>query len=311
MEYFIGENYSETYYSALKAFSSATALTESRVGDCYDISTAMLSVSSQNCGLPFIKGRGLNIFFAIMEAAWIYSGSNQLKPLQTIIDNYGKYSDDNIFLYGAYGYRIFNKFGVNQVNKVIEELSENPCSRRAVISIYTAEDLNNLTSLDIPCNISVLFKIRDNLLDMTVLNRSNDVYKGVPYNLFVFRLIQFYISRELNINVGLHNHFTDSLHLYRENLSKVSNLLNQDDIVKDYLELDVGFFSEIIDDSSNIVGLNWDSINSKRLHWLFTSYRKFEETKNISSFEGHNKFLELSCFVDDWLQTHHDISLDL
>lgn len=311
MEYFSGDNYSRTYYTALKAFSADSILTESRVGDCYDLSTSMFSVSSQSCGLPFIKGRGLNIFFAIMEAAWIYSGSNELKPLQTIIDNYGKYSEDNISLYGAYGYRIFNKFGVNQVNKVVEELSENPYSRRAVISIYTAEDLNNLTSLDIPCNISVLFKIRDNRLDMTVLNRSNDIYKGLPYNFFVFRLIQFYISRELNVEVGLHNHFTDSLHLYREDFPKVANLIEQGEVLKNNLEIDISFFDEIIADSTNIVDLDWDSINSKRLRWLFTSYKKFKQIKSISSFEGHNEFLELSWFVNDWLQTNYDISLDL
>ena len=311
MEHFIGDNYSATYYSALKAFDSASTLTESRVGDCYDLSTVMFSISSLSCGLPFIKGRGLNIFFAIMEVAWIYSGSNELKPLQAIIESYGKYSEDKVSLYGAYGYRIFKKFGVNQVEKVIEELSENPYSRRAVISIYTAEDLNNLTSLDIPCNISLLFKIRNNQLDMTVLNRSNDVYKGVPYNFFVFRLIQFYISRELNVGVGLHNHFTDSLHLYIEDFSKVANLIEQGEVVKDNLEIDISFFDEIIADSTNIVGLDWDSINSKRLRWLFTSYKKFKEIKNVSSFEGHNEFLELSWFVDDWLQTHYDISLDL
>ena len=311
MKYFIGDNYSEIYYSALKAFDSATALSESRVGDCYDFSTAMFSISSLSCGLPFIKGRGLNIFFAIMEAAWIYSGSNELKPLQNIIDNYGKYSEDNLSLYGAYGYRIFEKFGVNQVEKVIEELSENPYSRRAVISIYTAEDLNNLTSLDIPCNISLLFKIRNNQLDMTVLNRSNDVYKGVPYNFFVFRLIQFYISIKLNMKVGLHNHFTDSLHLYKKDFPKVANLIKQGEVIKNNLELDISFFDEIIADSTHIVGLDWDSIHSERLHWLFTSYKKFKETKNVSSFEGHDEFLELSWFVNDWLQTHYDISLDL
>ncbi len=311
MEYFTGNNYSKTYYSALKAFGSASTLTKSRAGNCYDLSTAMFSISSSSCGLPFIKGRGLNIFFAIMEVAWIYSGSNELKPLQAIIESYGKYSEDNVYLYGAYGYRIFKKFGINQVEKVIEELLENPYSRRAVISIYTAADLSNLTSLDIPCNMSLLFKIRNNQLDMTVLNRSNDIYKGVPYNFFVFRLIQFYISRELNVEVGLHNHFTDSLHLYNEDFPKVANLIEQGEVVKDNLEIDISFFDEIIADSTNIVCLDWDSINSKRLRWLFKSYKNFKETRNISSFEGHNEFLELSWFVDDWLQTHYDISLDL
>ena len=98
MEYFSGDNYSRTYYTALKAFSADSVLTESRVGDCYDLSTAMFSISSLSCGLPFIKGRGLNIFFAIMEVAWIYSGSNELKPLQAIIESYGRYQDIGIII---------------------------------------------------------------------------------------------------------------------------------------------------------------------------------------------------------------------
>lgn len=115
----------------------------------------------------------------------------------------------------------------------------------------------------------------------------------------------------MNVEVGLHNHFTDSLHLYIEDFSKVANLIEQGEVVKDNLEIDISFFDEIIADSTNILGLDWDRINSKRLRWLFTSYKKFKEIKNISSFEGHNEFLELSWFVDDWLQTHYDISLDL
>ena len=103
----------------------------------------------------------------------------------------------------------------------------------------------------------------------------------------------------------------DSPEKLLEDFSKVADLIEQGEVVKDNLEIDISFFDEIITDSTNIVGLNWDSINSKRLRWLFTSYKKFKEIKNISSFEGHNEFLELSWFVDDWLQTHYDISLDL
>lgn len=311
MKVFNGNNYSKNYYDILVECSKFEHNLESRVGNCFDLGTAYISVNNQSCGLPFVKGRGLNIFFAIMEAAWILSGSNKLSPLEEIISNYHKFSDDKETLNGAYGYRIFNTFGFNQLEAVIEELRNKPNSRRAVISLYSADDLNKSESLDIPCNLSILFKIRSNKLEMTVLNRSNDAYKGIPYNLFVFRAIQYYVAKKLSLSLGEQRHFTDSLHLYEEDFSEVSRIIESANSDAINIELDLILFDEIIQDNHNILELNWERISSERLRWLFTSFALFKKTKDAASFKNIDKFPILSQYIGDWLKAHYNFTLDL
>lgn len=311
MKVFNDNNYSKTYYDILVECSKSEHNMKSRVGNCFDLGTAYISIDNQNCGLPFIKGRGLNIFFAIMEAAWILSGSNKLSPLEETINNYHKFSDDKETLNGAYGYRIFNTFGFNQLEAVIEELRNKPNSRRAVISLYSANDLNKSESLDIPCNLSILFKIRSNKLEMTVLNRSNDAYKGIPYNLFVFRAIQYYVAKHLNLNLGEQRHFTDSLHLYEEDFTKVSRIIESVSLERVNIELDLSLFDEILKDRNNILESNWEDISSERLRWLFTSFTLFNKSKSITSFKNPEEFPILSQYINDWLETHYNLSLVL
>jgi thymidylate synthase len=44
--------------------------------------------------------------------------------------------------------------------------------------------------------------------------RSNDLFKGLPYNLIQFTTLQEIIAGWLRIEVGSYNHISDSLHLY-------------------------------------------------------------------------------------------------
>jgi thymidylate synthase len=69
------------------------------------------------------------------------------------------------------------------------------------------------------CNDLLMFKVRNNCLDMTVINRSNDLHWGVPTNLFQFSMIQDVLCYILNLNMGKYVHFTDSLHVYTEEYS--------------------------------------------------------------------------------------------
>ena len=91
--------------------------------------------------------------------------------------------------------------------------------------MYSPDDLNK-NSKDIPCNTTIYLKIKDNKLDITILNRSNDLYLGVPYNVFVFYLLQLYIAEKVNSDIGTQTHFTDSLHLYTKDLEKVEKIIN-------------------------------------------------------------------------------------
>jgi thymidylate synthase len=59
------------------------------------------------------------VFSCLGEFLWYMSGSNSLEFIKYYIKDYGKYSDDGLTLFGAYGPRLFSKGGVDQVAYVL------------------------------------------------------------------------------------------------------------------------------------------------------------------------------------------------
>lgn len=168
------------------------------------------------------RGRKMNIAFGIAEWYAIMFGINSIEFFKNFISDYDKYSSDGTVLDGAYGTRI-NYFDQNgdprsQIQGVIQELRRDPTTRRAVISIYRDEDLFGLGGKNTPCTLSLQFLIREGQLHMIVNMRSSDVVRGVTYDLFVFTMLQEYIARHLEVELGSYFHNAGSLHFYETDM---------------------------------------------------------------------------------------------
>ena len=100
---------------------------------------------------------------------------------------------------------------VNQLPFIIRELTRNPSSRRAVMSIRTNDDIN---SDDPACLQSIQFLIRNDKLDMKVLFRSNDACKAAFMNMFALICLQERIADKLGVGVGVYTHRANSYHCY-------------------------------------------------------------------------------------------------
>jgi thymidylate synthase len=219
---FYGNNINDVYLDALnKVTTSNLEHSESRVGSTLDFGPSYFEFHEPKNQILTLRNRNYNPYFAIMEAAWILSGDNSLQPLKKILGNYEKYSDDGKTLNGAYGFRIRKKFGFDQLNAAISSLKKSPNTRRVSISLYSPEDLLNEESLDLPCNTTLFLKIKKSKLDLTVINRSNDLFLGIPYNVFVFNCIQKYIAHHLEVEIGTQRHYTDCLHVYCKDIEKI------------------------------------------------------------------------------------------
>ena len=171
-----------------------------------------------------MPSRRWNPFLAISEALWILAGRNDVAALSPYNSHIADYSDDGNTLYGAYGHRIYDK-----IDPLIERLRKDPSDRRAVLQIWDdrakygrpagnpyPEDLTT-NSKDPPCNNMVYFKLRDNKLHMTVINRSNDLHFGLmAVNLPTFGILQSYIAARLGVEMGTQTHFSNSLHVYTD-----------------------------------------------------------------------------------------------
>ncbi|HAH51913.1 MAG TPA: hypothetical protein DCL80_11935, partial [Balneola sp.] len=118
-------------------------------------------------------------FFHLFEALWMLAGRDDLAYVQQFNKRIEDFSDDGVTLNGAYGYRWREYWKKDQLDLLIEHLTNHPDSRRAVLQMWSTDDLQKIvkdpTCKDVPCNTQIYFKIKKNRLQMTVTCRSNDI----------------------------------------------------------------------------------------------------------------------------------------
>lgn len=190
--------------------------------------------------------RDCNPFFHLFESMWMLAGRNDVASLATYNSNMVNYSDDGKIFHGAYGYRWRNQFGYDQLKTIIDELKENPNSRRCVLQMWDAtannldystrlenglqtgqDDLYTAThgGLDVPCNLCCTFTVREyeekSCLDMTVMNRSNDLIWGLlGANVVHFSFLLEHVATQIGIPVGKQYHVSSNAHVYIDAESK-------------------------------------------------------------------------------------------
>ena len=165
----------------------------------------------------FNSARDANPFFHLMEAIWIMAGSRDVKFLAKYNSQISQFSDDGEKFHASYGWRLRHHWDFDQLEDLIDHLAAFPDSRRAVLGIWDpASDLGT-DSKDIPCNDLVFFKLRDELLDMTVANRSNDAVLGAyGANAVQFSMLQEFVALSLCVEVGIYRQVSDSFHMYAD-----------------------------------------------------------------------------------------------
>ena len=179
---------------------------------CREIIAAQYIVD-MNTSFLTIPERKMGARFPYAEAYWILSGSNKLEDIIKYAPDLKKYSNDGIWLDGAYGPPI-----MDQMPYVVKKLQTDHDSRQAIISIWRARPY---PSLDIPCTLTMQFLLRGTEIHTIVNMRSSDLWLGFPYDVFTFSCITKYISLfmyephtlgKLYLNTG-------SSHLYEVNWS--------------------------------------------------------------------------------------------
>ena len=167
--------------------------------------------------------RKMPMRYAVGELAWYLSGSNRVADIAQFAKKWAEISDDGQTNNSAYGYRIFEKFGFDQWEYVKNLIKKDPNTRQAVIHI---KDASNKPTKDTPCTVYLQFFLRDNKLNLSVHMRSNDIWMGVPYDMFSFCFMQVKMAMELGVKVGSYTHYAGSLHMYeRDYTSALKNML--------------------------------------------------------------------------------------
>jgi thymidylate synthase len=186
--------------------------------------------------LLYVPERNTSLGYTIAEAVWYFIGDNKTDWISNYSSFWSDISDDGVTANSAYGARIFKphprtsmydtlKVGDNsQWQFVLNELSRDPDSRRAVVHVKSPRD--NLDKKDVPCTLTLQFFIRENKLHMIVNMRSSDLIFGLTYDVPAFTLFQEKLAQELDVGLGSYTHMSNSLHVYKRHFSMCNKILN-------------------------------------------------------------------------------------
>lgn len=319
-------NINDAFNGLIQLFLSKESVpAHTRAGNVmYIPEPVLLTYSNPTDRVLFNLARDSNPFFYMYESLWMLAGRNDTASLHIYNRNIAKIaSDDGQTFNGAYGHRWrkahgvpklidgatrgYFRPGVDQLEVLIKHLQEVPYSRRAVLQMWTVEDdlLKIDFSNDVCCNTCVYFSIRDERLDMTVCNRSNDMLWGTLGSDYVnFSFLQEYVARSLGVSIGMYNQFANNLHVYTKKW-KPYDWMSCDsgipadtdsrvivDLLKDRAEFD--------DEVSSLMGIPQPWKNKFNLKWkepfikyvavpmchAFHEYRRKEYNTSLSIVES-------------------------
>ena len=135
-------------------------------------------ITNPRSRILYSKPRKFSVQYLIAELLWYLSGENSTEWISNYSSFWKTISDDGHTANSAYGSRIFKPHPriaggkLTQWDYVIQELIEDPDSRRGIIHIRTPED-SIYAKLDVPCTLSLQFFIREAELHLIVNMRSS------------------------------------------------------------------------------------------------------------------------------------------
>ena|SRR3990167_7580894 len=186
---------------------------------------AVLTLPCNN--IVISEARAINPLFMIDEFAWIFNNMNDVEYISRFNKAMKNFSDDGITMHGAYGRRLYDYNGTNQIEEAFKKLNENKDTRQAVLLIFDPSKDYKPTK-DVPCNNLLKFTVRNNQLDLSVYVRSQDMILGFPYDVYHWTSFQQLMATILNLKIGYYYHIMDSAHIYQKDLNLAREITDEE-----------------------------------------------------------------------------------
>ncbi|MGL5246493.1 MAG: thymidylate synthase [Mycoplasmoidaceae bacterium] len=205
---------------------------------------------------PIITTKKVNFDAIVHELLWFIKGDTNIKYLvdknvkiwnewpyenykksssfknETINEFIEKIKNDNEFakkwgeLGPVYGKQWNNFNGINQLKNVIEEIKNNPTSRRLIVSSWNPNEIENM--LLPPCHCFFQFYVNENKLSCQLYQRSADLFLGVPFNISSYALLTCMVAQVCNLEPYEFIHTIGDCHIYSNHLEVINEQLSRD-----------------------------------------------------------------------------------
>ena len=177
-----------------------------------------------NEGFPLVTTKEIHLKSIIYELLWFLKGDTNIKYLNsndvTIWDEWANEKGDLGPVYGSQwrSWEAKDKT-IDQITEVIEQIKNNPESRRLIVSAWNVGELDNMALA--PCHALFQFYVANGKLSCQLYQRSADIFLGVPFNIASYALLLMMIAKVTKLDLGEFVHTFGDAHLYLNHLAQV------------------------------------------------------------------------------------------
>lgn len=185
---------------------------------------------------PALTLRRTAIKSCVDELLWIWQKkSNNVHELKSHI--WDSWADENGSIGKAYGYQMgvkhqYKEGMMDQVDRVIYDLKNNPYSRRIMTNLYVHQDLHEMNLY--PCAYSMTFNVtKEKDSDVLTLNgilnqRSQDVLTANNWNVCQYAVLIHMLAQVCGMKAGEFVHVIADAHIYDRHIPMVEELISRE-----------------------------------------------------------------------------------
>lgn len=207
-------------------------------------------------GFPLLTTKRVHLKSIIHELLWFISGSTNIKYLvdndvriwnewpfeiykksdsyqnETIEEFAEKIKNSDEFakkwgnLGPVYGKQWRDFDGVDQLSEVIDQIKNNPNSRRLIVCSWNVPQIKDMALP--PCHCFFQFYVNDGKLSCQLYQRSADVFLGVPFNIASYALLTMMVAQVTGLKPGTFVHTLGDAHIYSNHIDQINLQLSRD-----------------------------------------------------------------------------------
>mgnify|MGYP003337107194 CR=1 FL=1 len=193
-------------------------------------------------GFPMVTTKKLHLKSIIYELLWFLNGDTNIKYLKDNgVNIWNAWADSNGDLGPVYGFqwRNWNNDGIDQISNLINDLKNNPNSRRHLISAWNPSVLpdtsksfetnvaNGKAALP-PCHAFFQFHVINGKLSCQLYQRSADIFLGVPFNIASYALLTMMVAQVCDLELGDFVHTLGDAHIYTNHFEQTELQLSRE-----------------------------------------------------------------------------------
>lgn len=183
-------------------------------------------------GFPLLTTKKVHLKSIIYELLWFLRGDTNVRWLQEHgVRIWNEWADENGELGPVYGHQWrswpdYQGGHIDQIAKVVEDIRNNPDSRRHIVSAWNVAEVNNMALP--PCHSLFQFYVADGRLSLQLYQRSADLFLGVPFNIASYALLLMMVAQVTGLKAGDFVHTYGDAHIYRNHFDQVREQLSRE-----------------------------------------------------------------------------------